>query len=183
MAYIELGEIKQHLGIVGAEDDGYLTALIGAAQQALETVYGRRFEALAETRLYGRAAVLEGRLHLDGELLSVTTLMNGDGQVLSSMQYRLWPYSARPASRIELRQGASWSFGEDGLISVAGMWGYSATPPAAVVQAMRELVSDFYHVEDRRTAALTKGAAAYRNVDQLPQRVQQLMRGYGRVGL
>lgn len=177
--YLTLDEAKIHLGIVGAQDDAYLEALISSAQAALETVYGRRFEAAVETRSYGPEAVVDGRLRLDGELLSVTTLRNGDGQVLTA--YRLWPYNARPASRIELRAESRWSFGDDGLIEVVGTWGSSATPPANVVQAMRELVSDFYHVEDRRTSGLAKGAAAYANVDQLPQRVRELMRGYQRI--
>ena len=180
--YLTLADVKLHLGIVGTADDAYLTALIVAAQTTLETVYGRHYEAVVEAREFGPDALQEARLRLDADLLSVTTLTNGDGTIIPAIGFRLWPYNTKPATGIKLRSGYTWTFTSDGLISVAGLWGTTVTPPANVVQAMRELVSDLFHVEDRRTSGLAKGAAAYQNVDQLPRRVQQLM-GAPRVSL
>lgn len=94
------------------------------------------FKATATTTLYyGRGAVEGQVLTLSQPILSVSSLTNGDGTVLSSGQYRLHPRNETPYWQIRLMSTAGWAFSADGEIEVAGVVGYSATVPDQVREA------------------------------------------------
>lgn len=152
MAYISVESLKTHLGITNASDDAWLATLISAAQVAIDRVCGRSFEAATATRTYGREAVEGGMLRLDHDLLTVTTLTNGDGSAIGSSDYVLWPRNLTPKWAIRLDSTQSWSFTDlDSVISVTGEWGYSTTAPADIEQICREVAAQMYRSYDAST--------------------------------
>lgn len=74
----------------------------------------------------------------DADLLSVDTLLNGDGTTISSTSYWLEPRNRAPYRCIRLRSDASWIFDTDGEINLTGTWGYSTGPDALIVNAVKE---------------------------------------------
>lgn len=150
MAYITLSELKSYLGTGEAGDDALLTAIITRAHGVIEARTGRKFEAATETR-YFNSADIDGQdlpLYHD-DLLTVTTLTNGDGVVIAGADFRLLPRNATPKWIIRLDEAKSWNFTDgDSEISVAGTWGYSATPPLDIVQACMRLSAFIYRQKD-----------------------------------
>lgn len=174
MAYLELPDIKVYLGIALADtsEDTLLATLLAAAQSAIEELCGRSFEAVAETRYFAAENVQGQILHLDGELLTVNTLTNGDGTIIPSMAYMLLPLNTRPYRVIRLKSAYQWQLTEpDALISIAGIWGYSVAPPAVVRQAAREYIHYLYHSPDALKAN-KQGAA---RADMLPVHIGEML--------
>lgn len=155
MSYAQTEDLKRYLAIRETSDDLILFDALCAAQQGIEAYCGRRFEAVSATRYYSAADVHGGRLWLDDDLLTVTTLTNGDATVLTSGYYRLHPRNSGPYHAIGLVSTAYWSFGQDGEIAVAGMWGYTASPDALIQQATLWLASYFYHLKDSQVFDVT----------------------------
>jgi len=108
---------------------------------------GRHFSAVSATRRYD--VPQSRRLWLDADLLTATSIANGDGSVVSSNDYILEP-AIPPHYAVTLRKSSSveWeadaSGGTEQVISVAGTWGYSATPPADIVQATLIIAVSYY---------------------------------------
>jgi hypothetical protein len=138
MAYVTLAEYRAYMkalteGIEAAPlaaDDTFVTGLLSSAQQFIEDWTNRRFEAATATRYFDSRSVAYSdpqKLFMDDDLLTVTTLTNGDGTVLDSSAYYLETYNLTPKHAIRLKTNYSWTFDTDGRVSVAGTWGYSAT--------------------------------------------------------
>lgn len=200
MAYVDKVAVKQYLGISTTTDDDLIEALIARAQRAIESYCHRWFEARTETRYYRRDAVdagdtlrhsiseipglVNGVLYLDDDLLSVTTLTNGDGTVIPTTGYWLGPRNSGPPYwYICLKSTYSWAFDTDGEISVAGTWGYSATAPEDIVHSTIRLAAYYYRQKDVQvfdtTAAPELGVIT---VPQgLPADVKILLEPYRRV--
>lgn len=112
-----------------ATDDTVIEGIIEDASRLIDRTCGRTFYARTETRLYDKPE--DKVLWLDDDLLTVTTLTNGDGTVIASTAYVLLPYNAPGKYAIELRpgQGAVWqmntTYGDNlQAISVLGTWGF-----------------------------------------------------------
>jgi hypothetical protein len=158
MAYIELEDLRNYLGIEVTEtgDDDLLQAAIEAAQRYIESQTNRWFEAHTETRYYSR----EARNHrdntvldLDEDLLTITELLNGDSSstAITSANYWLLPRnSSPPYHQIKLytNTGVYWEWDTDYWVAVAGTWGYSATPPADIVEACLQIAAYAYKKKD-----------------------------------
>jgi hypothetical protein len=154
VAYCTIADIKEYLrpntsSPMGAGDDALITRLIAAAQKRIDRECGRSFEAVTATRVYHAIHDVCGReLTLDADLLSITTLTNGDGQVIPSTAYVLWPANSPPYSTVILKsgQGYVWQYVQDpeNAISVLGAWGYTASPEADIVEACVRLASFLY---------------------------------------
>jgi hypothetical protein len=97
MAYIELEDLRAYLGIETTEttDDDLLQSSIEDAEEYIESQTNRRYGAFTETRHYGRDALDRYDstvLHLDADLLTVTTLTNGDSSstAIASTDYSVY---------------------------------------------------------------------------------------------
>jgi hypothetical protein len=80
MAYIKLSDLKGELDIDATGDNPLLQQAIKAAQDYIESQTNRVFEATTATRFYdsdARDADDSTLLHVDDDLLTVTTLANG----------------------------------------------------------------------------------------------------------
>lgn len=129
-------------------DDAVVDALITQASRWIDRHTGRTFYARTETRYFD---VPDSRLlFFDDDLISVTTLTNGDATVLTTADYFLLPRNETPKFAAKLKESSSyvweWDSNNDreGVISIAGSWGYSATCPADVEQACQLICVNMY---------------------------------------
>lgn len=191
MAYITLAEVRSFLSggnkSMPTVDDTLLTTFITNAQSIIENYTKRKFESSTETRYFDLPKRGCRELELYGDLLTVTTLTNGDGTVISSTYYNLEPYNSAPYRSITLKQSyaSGWLGTTNGdterCISVAGTWGYSATPPDAIKQAMLRLTQWLYRQKD--TAAdvdrpLLTNSGVVVMPSSLPKDVESLLRAF-----
>lgn len=141
-----IAQVKADMGVTGSGSDTLFQNFVTAASDWIHAYCNRTFYVRTETRTFDvpmtpgvgyaspYASITSPRvmsdLWLDDDLISLTTLTNGDGAVITSAQYKLWPYNIPPKQRITLlpTSGTVWnpsSSGEYiGAITVAGSWGY-----------------------------------------------------------
>ncbi|KKL66442.1 hypothetical protein LCGC14_2144920 [marine sediment metagenome] len=143
--YATLQEYKDYADITStdATDDGALEDLIETASRFIDTQTLRTFYARTETR---RFDVPNGRtLTLDDDLISITTLTNGDNEVLTTSDYILEPANVTPKFAIILKQSSTkrWELDSNSnseqVIDVAGSWGWAATVPDQIKTATLEI--------------------------------------------
>jgi hypothetical protein len=164
--YVATSDLKTYLGISTTTDDSLLALCLARAQAAIEAYTHRRFDAHTETHYFrqesvlipqaywGRDAMVEVLnptqtvLYLDDDLLSVTTLTNGDGTSITAASYWLEPRNTAPYWYIRLKSTVSWTFSTDGEISVLGSWGYSSTAPYDIQHACLRLGAYYYRQKD-----------------------------------
>jgi hypothetical protein len=128
-----------------SNDDDVITAIIEGVSRGIDQICHRRFycDTADETRVYDTPKDrIAGVLYLDTDLLSITTLTNGDGSVITSGQYVLEPYNTTPKFAIKIRPTVAVAWRDNGgdtlgAISVQGQFAYSSTPPAAVREACK----------------------------------------------
>jgi hypothetical protein len=182
--YCTLTQVKTELNITTTTDDTILTNKIAAAQAEIDRQSGRTFEAVTTTKYYNEfyegLNTSENLLLLDDDLLTVTTLTNGDGTVIPSSGYWLEPQNLTPYSVIRLKSSYSWSFSTDGQISILGTWGKSATAPSDIVNACIELAVALYRLKDTSTmtATVVPDAGATPFPIALPKHVQEVINSY-----
>jgi hypothetical protein len=111
-----------------ADDDAAIEKIIEGVSRYIDLKTQRRFYALTDTRYYDRPSGRE--LELDDDLLTITTLSNGDGVEITSSDYNLIPINDPPYRAIRLTETSTifWTLDSDGnsefVIDVAGTWGY-----------------------------------------------------------
>ena len=134
-------------------DDRTIEQTVEAASRVIDGLCnGRTFYARTETRLFD---VPFGReLKVDDDLLTITTLTNGDSTVLTTTDYYLWPRNVSPKRKIVLKESSNyvWTFDSsgntEGAISVVGTWGYASSAPADIAEACRILCYRYFKRKD-----------------------------------
>lgn len=134
-------------------DNDLLSDLLDEAQKYIESRTGKIFESTTATRYYRQPAVDGTILYLDEDLLTITTLTEGDesGTEIPSTEYWLLPRNEGPPyRRIELKANSdySWDWTTDGEISVEGTWGFSTTAPHDIRRATIILAAYLYRQKD-----------------------------------
>lgn len=173
MAYCTLAQVKDYLDIGADTDDVLLSMLITRAQQAIDNYTRRVFEAETETRYYERSALSEDgfTLFVDRDLLTITTLNNGDSSstAIPNTEYWLMPRNSTPkhAIRLKIDSTYSWEFDTDYWVTVVGTWGYSTTAPADIVHATIRMVAYYYAQKDAGVFDVT--AVPEAGIIQVPQ--------------
>jgi len=189
--YIEVGELRDYLDISITTDDPLLGMAIGAAQSYIESQTNRIFEAETDTKYFSREALnpCNSRLLdiLNQDLLTVTTLTNGDsdGTAIASTKYWLVPRNEGPPYHgILLKTDIAdyWTWDTDYWVSIAGTWGYSTTVPDDVRRATLSLAAFLYRSKDAQvfetTAIVESGAIAI--PQGVPATVDRIIRRYKR---
>lgn len=152
-AWTTSAEMKTLLAISAAGDDALITILIANAEAHIGMQTGRQFTAANATRYFDPTdpRVVDGPyLFLDEDLVSVTTLTNGDGDVLvTATEYIKLPVNdAPPYHTIKLVDsgGIFWTYDDDPeiAISLLGSWGYQAAVPADIKYACQLLTAFYY---------------------------------------
>lgn len=185
MGYVTTADVKQYLGITTAGDDSLITSLIERAEGVIESYTDRVFEAETTTKYFGIDNI-DGRwLYIwSYDLLSVTTLTNGDGVEIASANYRLEPRNETPKYMIRLDEDYNWEFDDsDSEISIAGTWGYSTTPPLAIKHACVRLTAFLYRQKDTSAdidRPFVTGDGVTIMPSSLPQDVKSILDNYKR---
>jgi hypothetical protein len=189
MAYVTTASIKQWLEITTSTDDTVIAEAILDAQAFIEEQTGRVFEASADTtRYFDPVCDANGRtLNLDYDLLSITTLTNGDTEVIPSTAYTLQPANSQPYRQIVLKasQGYTWQYVTDheNAISVLGRWAYSLTVPQAIERIARELACYFYRKRGPTADAdrpIMTGDGGVLMPNEIPSNARRSLRAYAR---
>ena len=153
MAWTTAADLRDLTDIDSGVEDGLLIGLIAKAEKHIGTQTDRQFTAAAATRYYDPTdpEVVNGPyLYLDEDLVSVTTLTNGDANVLTvTTEYILEPVNTGPPYhevKLITSGGIMWTFNNDPeiAISLLGSWGYQATVPADIKYAC-QLLSIYYY--------------------------------------
>ena len=153
MTWTTAAELREEMDIDSGVDDGLLIKFISKAEKHIGTQTGRQFEAAAATRYYDPTdpLIVNGPfLYLDEDLVSVTTLTNGDSDVLTvTTEYILMPVNEGPpydTVKLITSGGITWTYDDDPeiAISLLGSWGYQATVPADIKYAC-QLLTVFYY--------------------------------------
>lgn len=168
-----------------ALDDSVVDALITQASRWIDKHTGRRFYSSTETHYFD---VPNGReLLLDDDLISVTTLTNGDTTVLTTADYFLLPYNVTPYYAVKLKESSSYFWEWDSnansekVITIAGAWGYSATCPAEIELACQLIVVNVYRNRfgtNQTGVATITGAGVVITPNDIPAAVLALLRAY-----
>lgn len=188
MAYLSLVDAKEWLGIPGATSghDDLITALILVAQERIDAVCNTTFEAVAETRYFDvpKSARL---LRLGQDLVSVTSITNGDGTALAATDYKLYPLNQTPKHTVKLlfSSGYYWTWDDDpeGAIAINGSWGYSSAVPKQIEQATKELVAFLYRLRDGDGGEVqfTASGGILRVPSGIPTNVLDMLKPYQRM--
>lgn len=160
--YATLAEVKAYINTssTNATDDAVIEDMVEMASRLIDAETHRTFYARTETRYFDYTS--ERGLMLDDDLLTITTLTNGDGTVITSADYKLFPLNLTQKDEVRLIQSSSIYWDTDaysnteGVISIAGTWGYSATAPDNIKHACISIVVSAYH---RRYGEGVEGAA------------------------
>src|SRR3990167_6268443 len=129
--YVTMEEIRKALKASSTDtgDDDSLHRYALSASRIIDAECIRQFYPQIATRLYD---IPKGhKLSLDRDLLSLTTLTNGDDVAIASTDYILIPYNDTPKYAVELEplSSVNWQTSTDGrydrgVIDVIGVWGW-----------------------------------------------------------
>lgn len=140
MAYVTVAEYKTWLNALNSQrtqvtpasaDDSEYQLFIDDATAFIESETKRVFSAVTATKYFNEQAQDKGRLELifTSDLLTVTSVVNGDDVALTATDYWAYPRNASRKFGVEIRptSGAAWSF-TNGYVAITGTWGAMATP-------------------------------------------------------
>ncbi len=191
MAYPDTAAAKTYLGISASTDDTLIGRLVNAAISFVERETGRVFVAASATKKFPCTATFVSKdkltLALYRDLVSVTTVTNGDGQVVvADTDFYLHPIEA-PYHRLVMLPtvGKVWNDGAaGGRISILGTWGYAADVPAALYEAILEIVAIYYRASAAGgTITQVNQAGVFIQGQTLPPHVADVLKVYRRVSL
>lgn len=114
--------------LTNTTDDGLLYSLVQQVTRQIRYETNRNFLPTIATKYYDYPG--NGDLLLDDDLVSVTSILNGDGTALTAGQYKLLPINATVKySIVALSSQIRWVCASDGsvlgVITVTGQWGWS----------------------------------------------------------
>lgn len=131
-SYCTLSQFKTRLDSEGLSanipDDAVMEAMIEQASRVMDLLAGHVFYAYLDTKYFDMP---EGReLKLNADLISATTVTNGDSSVISASDFIYINRNYKPYYAIRLKKGSGlyWTFDSDSnteqVISIYGYWGY-----------------------------------------------------------
>jgi hypothetical protein len=122
---------SQYLDVTASTDDALLTDIITDVSRQIDHISVRRFAPLIATRAYDTPQNFNAwTLLLDDDLMTLTTLTNGDGTAIAAGNYKLTPLNEQVKERLILLKSSGLRFemsptsDPEGAISVLGVWGY-----------------------------------------------------------
>lgn len=190
--YTTLQNIKDLLNPLGmatnTTDDSVIERLVEGASRLIDTMTGRTFYARTETRLFDVPSGVT--LFLDDDLISVSTLTNGDTTVLTTSDYRLLPANTSPKFAIKLKESSTYSWegtsagNNEAVISVAGSWGWSASVVNDIRMACEMIVNNVYrnrYGTNTQGAAQVTGAGVIITPQDVPSSARVIIESYRRV--
>ena len=149
--YSTLNEVKAYINTssVNVADDAVIEDMVEMASRLIDAETHRTFYARSETRYFDYSS--RRGLMLDDDLIAITTLTNGDGTVITTADYKLFPLNRAQKNEVRIKESSSFFWATDGygstegVISIAGTWGYSTTAPDNIKHACISIVVSAYH--------------------------------------
>lgn len=187
--YATLAEFKLWADIssTNTDDDSVIEDIIEAASRYIDAETARTFYARTETRYY---SIPGGRqLDVDDDLLTITTLTNGDATTIAATEYNFIPKNVTPYRAIRLKDSSTdyWTFDSDGnseyVISILGTWGYAATAPHDIRQACMMIATSMYKRrfgESTSSVATVTAAGVVITPQDVPSHAARIIRRYTR---
>jgi len=190
--YITLAEFKADERITTSDttDDAVIEDIIEGASRFIDTYTGRTFYARTETHYYDSPDSEYDLWINDDDLLTVSSITNGDGTTVSSDSYKLLPLNKSPKYMIYLKPSSNlvWTFDNNGealgAITVAGTWGFSATAPDDIKRACMMISASEYHKrfgENTSAAATITGAGVVITPQGTPKGAIDILQKYKRI--
>lgn len=189
MPYCTVNELKDYLGIDVATEDVLLAQTIARTQAIIDTHTGRTFEATTDsTKYFDAVDDVDGAiLYLGTDLCNITSITNGDGDLLAVTDYVTQPRSGTPVYAIRLlaSSGLSWTYEDDheNAITIVGRWAYSTTAPADITQATLRLAHWLYQQKDNAVdvAQVVVSGGVTLIPPSMPRDVQAILAPYKRL--
>ena len=199
MSYATLAEFKSYISEMtggiqtafsGAEDT-LLQKFLNQAKAEIDAQTGRNFGQGANnhTHYYTEDDIDGDTLYLDSDLVSVTTITNGDGTTIASSDYFLLPMNASVTGQngydgsfwgIKLKSTIDWQTPTDGRISVNGRWGFMQDAPVDVVRAAMRIAYWYWTKRNQTGATEIAGAELTQQSDSYPTDVRIVFARYKR---
>jgi hypothetical protein len=137
-SYATLAEYKAFVTARGqtsstdTTDDAVIERLLKAASRYLDDATGRFYYPYVQTRYFSLPNEEDdgNRIEVDADLLEVISLVNGDGETITSTDYKLTPRNQSPYRFIRLDDDSTqvWTCDSSGstfeVIAVTGIWGF-----------------------------------------------------------
>ena len=189
--YTTLAKVTALLDITTTDtgDDGVIEDMITQASRIIDRITGRTFYARTETRYFDVPP--DRMLELDDDLISITTLTNGDSTVLTTASdYYLLPSNDSPKWAVVLKESSSnrWTWdssnNRERAITIAGTWGFTTDTPPDIEAACLEIVVHAYRRRfgDNMTGIATVTAAGVViTPDSIPSKALLILRPYIRM--
>jgi len=131
-----------------AADQDVIADMITETSRDIDRETGRTFYARSETHYldvpYGRY------LWLDDDLLTLTSLTNGDGVAIPLTEILQFPANATPKYKLTLKAYSDYTWqestsqGREQALIAVGTWGYCVDTPADIRKACKEAVVSAY---------------------------------------
>lgn len=154
-AYPTIAEFKAVTDISSTSDDTLIQTYLDNAKQTIEDMAGRKFGVSGTSVRYydAREAYEDGRLLvLDEDLVSLTSIVNGDGTSIATGDVFLLPFNDSPKTEILIKETSAsrwtWGTNPENSVEITGVWGFSTTVPDPVYQATMRLAAFFYYQRD-----------------------------------
>jgi hypothetical protein len=139
-------------GALGSYNDGLLQDSLDEAESAINDYTRRNFAGTAGTyyvNRYQTRLVRSQALYLTEDLHTLVSLTNGDNTVIPVGSVWLEPRNAGPPYRLlRLKSPYVYVWNTDSDVIIAGTFGFSTVPPAAISRACVELASWYYRLKD-----------------------------------
>jgi hypothetical protein len=146
------GTITPIGGTLTASNLMLLQDALDQAESAINDYTRRNFVGTVGTKYYNRYSQnnLAGQaLYLEDDLVSLSSLTNGDTAVIPVGSVWLEPRNSGPPYRIlRLKSGYVYTWNTDSDVIVAGTFGYGTVPPDAIVRSTIRLASYYYRLKD-----------------------------------
>lgn len=128
-SYCTVDDVKTYLEITTSDKDTLIGDLIISASREIDVFCQRKFYLTEETRKFDALEdVYKNTLFLDDDLVSVTTITNGDNTEITSSEYLLEPANEEVKWGISIKSNASiswtWENESKQAISVTGSFGF-----------------------------------------------------------
>ena len=185
--YADLLSLRDYLsstGIIGTVNDGLLQDSLDLAESSINDYTRRNFAGTAGTyyvNRYQTHMVQRQALYLQEDLHTLVSLTNGDGNVISVGSVWLEPRNSGPPYRmLRLKSPYVYVWNTDSDVIVAGTFGFSTVPPAAIARATVRLAAWNYRLKDLGAGDTTgtTDAGEVQYPQGMPQDVKQILAPY-----
>jgi hypothetical protein len=199
MSYATLAEFKSYISemtggvqtVFTVAEDALLQKFLDQADAEIEGQTGRSFGQGSNNHIhyYTKDDVDDKTLHLDADLVSITTLTNGNGAAIASTDYWLLPMNASVTGQnaydgsyyaIQLKDGHDWQFDTNGRVSVNGRWGWMQGAPVEIVRAAMRIAYWYWVKRNETGATNVAGEALTTESDAYPADVRIVLDRYTR---